>query len=66
MSFEPLLDVPEAAELLRVHPKTVQALARAGKVPCFRMGKYWRFRKSALESWVDEQLQSSQQSRRVS
>ena len=65
MSFEPLLDVPEAAELLRVHPKTVQAMARAGKVPCLRLGKYWRFRKSALEGWVDEQLQSSQQSRRV-
>lgn len=54
--FEPLLDVPEAAELLKVHPKTVQAFARAGRIPCMRMGKYWRFRASALDAWVREQL----------
>ena len=64
--FEPLLDVQEAADLLRIHPKTVQAWARAGRLPCLRMGKYWRFRKSALEVWVAEQLESSHQSRRVS
>ena len=64
--FEPLLDVHEAAALLRVHPKTIQALARAGKVPCTRMGKYWRFRASSLDAWVAVQLQSEHQSRRAS
>jgi excisionase family DNA binding protein len=57
-SFEPLLGVEEAAELLRIHPKTLQALARSGRVPCARMGKYWRFRKSALDSWVTAQIAS--------
>lgn len=41
--FEPVLTVSEAALLLRVHPKTLQAWARAGKVPCTRMGKQWIF-----------------------
>ena len=63
--FEPLLAVPEAAELLRVHPKTLQAMARAGTVPCIRMGKYWRFRASALDAWVRERLESNHRSRRV-
>ena len=55
-TFEPLLSAEEAAELLRIHPKTLQALARAGTVPCIRMGKYWRFRKSSLDGWVSENL----------
>jgi excisionase family DNA binding protein len=65
-AFEPLLSVPEAAKLLCIHPKTLQALARSGEVPCLRMGKYWRFRASSLDAWVENQLISDHQSRRVS
>jgi excisionase family DNA binding protein len=63
--FEPLLTASEAAHLLRCHEKTVQALARAGEIPTLRFGKYWRFRKSSLDAWVEQQIQSTQ-SRRVS
>jgi RNA polymerase sigma factor (sigma-70 family) len=65
-AFEPLLGVAEAAKLLCVHPKTVQALARAGSIPCIRFGKYWRFRTSSLDAWVRERLTSDHQSRRAS
>jgi excisionase family DNA binding protein len=64
--FEPLLTALEAAQLLRCHEKTVQALARAGKIPCLRFGKYWRFRKSCLDAWVAAQIESDHQSRRAS
>jgi len=64
-AFEPLLDVNEAAKLLLMHPKTLQALARAGAVPCVRMGKYWRFRASSLDAWFRNRLESEYQSRRV-
>jgi excisionase family DNA binding protein len=50
--FEPLLTVEEAAAHLKYHPKTVQKKARAGEVPGLRMGKYWRFRLSALDAYV--------------
>jgi excisionase family DNA binding protein len=66
IAFEPLLGVVEAAKLLCVHPKTLQALARSGSVPCIRFGKYWRFRASVLDAWVRERLISDHQSRRVS
>ena len=56
--FEALLTAEGAAELLQVHTKTVQAMARTGKIPCVRMGKYWRFRASSLDAWVREALQS--------
>jgi excisionase family DNA binding protein len=53
--FEPLLTADEAAKHLRVHVKTLQKLARERKVPSVRMGKYWRFRLSALDAWVTAQ-----------
>jgi excisionase family DNA binding protein len=64
-SFEHLLNVEQAAKLLRIHPKTLQALARRGEVPCLRMGKYWRFRESSLDNWVQSKLICEHQSRRV-
>jgi excisionase family DNA binding protein len=51
-SFEPLLNCREAAELLRVHPKTVLKMARAGQLPGIRFGKLWRFRTSDLDVWL--------------
>lgn len=50
--FETLIDSGEAARLLRVHPKTLQQMARCGKIPGIRLGKYWRFRKSEIDQWL--------------
>ena len=56
LPFEPLLGTVEAGALLRLHPKTVQKLARQGALPCIRMGKYWRFRASSLDAWLAYRL----------
>ena len=50
--FEPLLDSEEAAALLKIHPKTLQKLARKGKIASIQIGKLWRFRASALDQWI--------------
>jgi excisionase family DNA binding protein len=50
--FEPLLDSAEAAVLLKIHPKTLQKLARNGEVCAIQIGKLWRFRASALDAWL--------------
>jgi excisionase family DNA binding protein len=51
--FEPLLDSEEAAALLKIHPKTLQKLARQGEIMAIQIGKLWRFRASALNAWLD-------------
>jgi len=50
--FEPLLDSDEAAALLRIHPKTLQRMARNGDIAGVQVGKLWRFRMSELEQWL--------------
>jgi excisionase family DNA binding protein len=57
--FEPLLDEVQAAKLLGLHPKTLQRLARQSTVPAIRIGRYWRFRATSLNAWID--LQSTGQ-----
>ena len=51
-TFEPLLDSDEAAALLRIHPKTLQRLARTGEIAGIQIGRLWRFRVSALNRWL--------------
>jgi excisionase family DNA binding protein len=52
--FEPLLDSEEAAALLKIHPKTLQKLARNGEIEALHIGKLWRFRASALNRWLEK------------
>jgi len=43
------LSVKEAASLLHLNVKRVQALARAGKLPAVRVGRKWLFPRPELE-----------------
>ena len=52
--FEPLLDSEEAAALLKIHPKTLQKMARRGEVVAIQISKLWRFRVSALNQWLNK------------
>ena len=54
--FEPLIDTGELGGLLGLHPKTVQQMARAGEIPSIRVGKFWRFRKSAIDQWLESRV----------
>jgi excisionase family DNA binding protein len=55
MHFEPLLDSTQAASLLRIHPKTLQKMARRGQIQGAHVGKHWRFRASELNDWIARQ-----------
>ncbi|MGH9547091.1 MAG: helix-turn-helix domain-containing protein [Terriglobales bacterium] len=50
--FERLLTLREAADLLGLHWKTVEVLARRGQIPAIKIGKRWRFRISLLDEWL--------------
>ena len=51
------LNLSEAAQLLRVHPKTLQKWARSALVPACKVGKAWLFLEHLLvEHLVSESL----------
>ena len=57
-AFEPLLDSIEAAKLLKIHPKTLQKMARNGDIVGTQIGKLWRFRASVLNNWLEHKMAS--------
>ncbi len=50
-----LLTVPEVAQLLRFDEAYVYQLARTGRLPAVRQGKYVRVRRSSLQAWITSQ-----------
>jgi len=50
-----LLTAQEAADLLAVPHTWVLAEARCGRLPHVRLGRYVRFQRATLESWLSEQ-----------
>jgi excisionase family DNA binding protein len=56
--MERMLDSYEAAAILRIHPKTLQRMARNGEIRGVQVGKLWRFRSSDIEWWIGTKLAS--------
>jgi excisionase family DNA binding protein len=43
-----ILTLTEVCDLLRVHPTTIYKMVKAGKIPSFRIGTEWRFRRDRI------------------
>ena len=56
--IEKLLSSNEVGEILGIHPKVVERMAKRGEVPALKVGKFWRYRASALDGWIDSRLRS--------
>jgi len=50
-----LLDADEVAAMLHVPLRWVRDASRAGKLPCIRLGRYVRFDRDDVLTWIDEQ-----------
>lgn len=47
-----VLNVEEAADLLGVTPWTVREQARSGQLPANKVGREWRFSRTALDEYL--------------
>lgn len=50
-----VMTVKEVAEYLRVNQRTVYRLAVDRKMPSFKVGATWRFRRADIDGWIAEQ-----------
>ena len=57
-SVEAIWNTTEAAEYLRIHPRTLTRLAKRGEVPSIHIGRLWRFRRSDLDDWLTSKVNS--------
>src|SRR5918999_6121735 len=47
-----LLSAEDVAELMGVKESTIWRWCREGNLPCLKVGKHWRIRREALESFL--------------
>jgi excisionase family DNA binding protein len=49
--------VDEVAKALKLHPYTIRRLCRDGKIPAFKFGGQWRFKKEDIEKWANRRTE---------
>lgn len=52
-SIDRLLTAEEVADLLRVRTGWIYSQTRAGRIPHLRLGRYVRYRESAVLAWME-------------
>lgn len=50
-----IMTIKEVSEYLKLNEKTAYRLTLDGKLPAFKVGGSWRFRKSQINKWIAEQ-----------
>ncbi|WP_133130220.1 helix-turn-helix domain-containing protein [Legionella yabuuchiae] len=55
MQTEEIFTLKELSAYLKLAEKTGYRLASEGKIPGFKVGGSWRFRRSEIDSWIKQQ-----------
>jgi excisionase family DNA binding protein len=50
-----VMDIRLASDYLGISPDTLYKYASEGFVPAFKLGNRWRFKRSRLDEWMDQQ-----------
>lgn len=59
MSDDEILTVKELAEYLKIAEKTAYCFASEDKVPGFKVGSAWRFKKTEIDAWIKRQSEGN-------
>ena len=54
MKPKDVMTIDELADYLQVSKSSLYKLAQDGSVPGQKVGKHWRFRKEAIDRWLDQ------------
>lgn len=52
--FPEVMTIGETCRYLRIPRSSLYKLAQEGKIPCQKVGRHWRFRKEAIDRWLEE------------
>lgn len=50
-----ILTIKQVADYLKVTERTIYRLAAAKKIPAFKVGGTWRFSKTEINQWIQQQ-----------
>jgi excisionase family DNA binding protein len=56
MNRDGFMTTKEVARYLRVDQYTIYRLVSQNKIPAFKIGNQWRFKRSVLERWLKTKM----------
>ena len=59
-----VMNVRQASQYLGVSADTLYRYISEGEIPAFKLGNRWKFKKTALDRWMDRKMIQAQSSRR--
>jgi len=59
VSRDEIMTVKELADYLKIAEKTAYRFASEGKVPGFKVGSAWRFKKAEIDAWIKRQSEDN-------
>lgn len=48
-----VLTIEDLSDYLKISKSTLYKLVREGGIPCQKIGRHWRFRKEAIDRWLE-------------
>ncbi len=52
--MDELMTLEEVATYLRLSKDTLYRMAQTGKIPASKVGTQWRFRRSEVDAWLEQ------------
>jgi len=60
-----VMDIRQASDYLGISPDTLYKYASEGSIPAFKLGNRWRFKRSLMDGWMDDQSAASMASSKL-
>jgi excisionase family DNA binding protein len=48
------LTLEQIAEYLQMSTSSIYKMAQAGKIPAYKVGRQWRFKREEIDKWVEK------------
>jgi len=54
LNMDKWLTLEQIAEYLQMSTSSIYKMAQAGKIPAYKVGRQWRFKKEEIDQWVEK------------
>ena len=59
LDLREVMNIRQASQYLGISPDTLYKYLSEGKLPAFKLGNRWRFKKTTLDRWMEMQSETS-------
>ncbi len=54
-----IFTLKELSNYLKISELSVYRLLKIGKIPAFKVGQQWRFKKPSIDRWIDKKIEEN-------